>query len=47
MTAGETVIELLAERGGFDWWWDEIDPEIQAEIVAELNGVVVLKAVTE
>ncbi len=35
-TMAEKVIELLGRRGGFDHWWDEIEPEIQEEIIDEL-----------
>jgi hypothetical protein len=32
----ETVIAVLCGRGGFDHWWDDIDDETQADILAEL-----------
>lgn len=42
-TAGQAVIEVLAARKGFDWWWEDIDEENRQEILAELNEVVQLR----
>lgn len=42
-SAGKAVIDLLDGRKGFDWWWADVDPEIQAEIIEELDGLVTLK----
>lgn len=36
-TVGYRIIRLLDERGGFDHWWGRIDPDIQREIIEELN----------
>lgn len=32
----EKVIALFEARSGFDWWWDDIDPEDQEDIITEL-----------
>jgi hypothetical protein len=29
----EAVLDELRNRKGFDWWWDDLDEDIQVEIV--------------
>ncbi len=36
-TIVQAVLADLRDRAGFDHWWDEIDEDIQAEIVADLG----------
>ena len=31
LTAG--IIDVLRDRKGFRWWWDDIDEEIQQDII--------------
>jgi hypothetical protein len=41
--AGKIVDRVLGElsgRKGFDWWWDELDPDIQVEISEALGALV-------
>ncbi len=33
----DRVLHCLNGRGGFDGWWQDIDPEIQDEIKQELS----------
>lgn len=40
MTPGQKIIDLLDGRKGFDYWWDDIHEETQAEIVSELDELV-------
>lgn len=40
MSVGQKIIDALSDRKGFDWWWDDLDPDIQAEIVAELDHLI-------
>lgn len=37
MNHAETAIAVLSTRGGFDDWWDNIDPDIQEEIMQALQ----------
>lgn len=32
----DRILSLLNNRKGFDWWWDELDDEIQEEIRASI-----------
>jgi hypothetical protein len=34
----KVVLEDLADRAGFDWWWDDIDEQTQNEIRDDLAG---------
>ena len=34
------VMRSLRTRKGFNWWYDEIDPDIQAEIESDVEDVV-------
>jgi hypothetical protein len=36
----DAVLNDLEDRSGFDWWWDDIDPDIREEIKAELAAKV-------
>ncbi len=31
------TIELLSDRKGFDWWWEDIEPSSRTEIFTELT----------
>ncbi len=39
-TIVEAVLADLRDRAGFDGWWENIDEDIQAEIVADLEAQV-------
>jgi len=30
------ILSVLGDRQGFEWWWSEIDAEVQAEIRTEI-----------
>jgi len=32
-----TVIETLEGRGGFDWWWEQLEPDLQEDVKAEMQ----------
>ncbi len=34
---GESIIEILSDKVGFDVFWDECDSDIQDEIVEEIG----------
>lgn len=34
------ILEELRSRKGFDWWWDELDKDIQQEIREALMVIV-------
>lgn len=34
------VLRDLSDRKGFDWWWDDLDDEIQADIEEDLTKTV-------
>ena len=34
--ASDAVLRELEGRKGFDWWWDDLDGDIQAEIRDEV-----------
>jgi hypothetical protein len=31
------AFSVLSDRKGFDWWWNDIDPEDQREIHEDMN----------
>lgn len=42
-TAGQVVIDFLLSRKAFDYYWEEIHPETQQEIIAEIDKLVKLR----
>lgn len=34
------IIDALNNRGGFDDWWGNIDPDTKEEIISELESIV-------
>lgn len=34
------IIDSLCDRGGFDDWWYNIDDDIEAEIISELENII-------
>ena len=36
----DAVLKDLEDRSGFDWWWDGIDEDVQAEIRSALVEIV-------
>lgn len=36
----QDLISLFFSRKGFEEWWEEIDPNTQAEIVSEIEAIV-------
>ena len=34
------VLKSLAQRSGFDHWWDDLTVDVQLDIVADLEDVV-------
>jgi hypothetical protein len=41
MVIGRDVIRLLADRKGFDWWWDDLDAESRADIIKSLDQLLI------
>lgn len=37
------IIEVLENRKGFDWWWDNLDKDIQNEIIEEIAENIAIK----
>ncbi len=36
----DNSIAILSSRKGFDWWWDDIDPINQVEIIKEIEDLI-------
>lgn len=36
VTAADIIV-FFSGRKGFDWWWDDLDEDIQQEILDELD----------
>lgn len=36
----DATLKALAQRSGFDHWWDDLDVEVQLDVVADLEDVV-------
>lgn len=34
--AADAALRVLEDRKGFDWWWDDLDEELQQEIRAAI-----------
>lgn len=34
---GESIIEILCDKRGFDGFWDDVDGDIQDEIIEEIG----------
>jgi hypothetical protein len=45
MTTAERIISALSNRRGFDGWWDDMGEDIQQEVIAEIEGIVVGESV--
>jgi hypothetical protein len=33
----DVAIRVLSDRKGFDWWWEDLDTDIQEDIKQELR----------
>jgi hypothetical protein len=40
MTTAQRIINLLDERGGFDWFWDSVSEEDKQEILDEITRII-------
>lgn len=36
----ETVLREFSSRKGFDWWWEDIDEDVQQEIREALTALI-------
>lgn len=40
LVTAEKILAKLSDRKGFDWWWDDLDADIQDEIRQEIADTI-------